>query len=70
MKINAEGGAKGSQWLLERKNPNKYEKKKQDHGRSKQMSLGLGYNIDGPKKIGVKNDDEFDFDFENIDIKL
>lgn len=26
MKINAEGGAKGSQWLLERKDPKKWEK--------------------------------------------
>ena len=39
MKINAEGGVKGSQWLLERVNPAKWEKKKQ---------------LPGPKKISNK----------------
>lgn len=49
MKINAEGSAKGAQWLLERKNPNRYEKKKQNNE---------------PKKLIENNKPCFDIDFD------
>jgi len=67
MKINAEGGARGSQWLLERKNPEKYEKKKQESAKEKPENnkLERGKNhIDILSKLIIDEKKEIDSDFD------